>query len=100
MADSDDRKPSKPSRWSRCLLVFGWLTALSVIYIASIGPLALLESQGIGTDQPWRTLQQTVYSPVFRVVARTAVAGQVALLLRGLISGFNFVSQALRIGAK
>lgn len=51
----------------RGLMCCGWLVGLIVIYVASIGPLAYLESKRFGSDDMWSSLHQTVYRPIFTV---------------------------------
>jgi len=67
--------PAIPSstrpRWIRRGLCFCVsLVAAFILYVASIGPLALLESRGIGSESTWHTLHETVYYPIFRTWQR------------------------------
>lgn len=65
MPDCEIRIPARSRRLSRGLLVSGWLIALSMIYVASVGPMAMLESQGLGTDSTWDYLRRTLYQPIY-----------------------------------
>jgi hypothetical protein len=50
----------------RGLLAFVSLVAFFAIYLASIGPLAFLESRKVGTASMWWCLHETVYHPIFQ----------------------------------
>lgn len=65
MADCAVHSPRKSRLIRRGLMTCCWLVAAVFIYVASIGPLAYLESQRIGSDKIWSGLHQTVYRPVF-----------------------------------
>ncbi len=66
MADHAIQSSSRSRLMRRWLKVCGSLVSSVIIYIASIGPLAVLERQGIGTQSAWEQLHETFYHPIFR----------------------------------
>ncbi len=65
MADCAIRSSQKSRLLRRGLMTCGWLVVAVIFYVASIGPMVFMESQGFGTDETWQHLQQTVYRPVY-----------------------------------
>ena len=65
MADCAIRSSQKSRLIRRGLMTCGWLVVAVIFYVASIGPMVFMESQGFGTDETWQHLQQTVYRPVY-----------------------------------
>ncbi len=60
------RPSSRKSRLiRRGLITCGWLIAVVMVYVASIGPLAWLDSRGFGSDETWKHLHKTAYRPIF-----------------------------------
>ncbi|MDB5337566.1 MAG: hypothetical protein JWN70_3185, partial [Planctomycetaceae bacterium] len=65
MADCVIQSLHKTRFIRRGLMAFGWLIAVVMVYVASIGPLAWLDSRGFGSDETWKQLHKTVYRPIF-----------------------------------
>ena len=65
MADCEIPKPMHSRRYRRLMAIFGSLVILGVTYVASIGPLAFLESRGYGSEATWECLHAKVYRPVY-----------------------------------
>ena len=67
MADHCAQLPRRSRLIRRGLTTCGWLVAAVMLYVASIGPLAWLNTHGFGGGQTWERLHRTVYRPVFDV---------------------------------
>lgn len=65
MADCAIPSSQKSRLIRRGLMTCGWLIAVVIVYVASIGPLAWLDSRGFGSDATSKQLQRTVYRPIF-----------------------------------
>jgi hypothetical protein len=65
MADHSMQTLFKARLMRRGLMFCGSFFALAVLYVASIGPLAFLESQGVLTENAWKHLRGTAYYPIY-----------------------------------
>lgn len=65
MADSPIPTSQKSRLLRQSLMTTRWCIAVVMFYVASIGPIAWLDSQGFGSDETWKQLHSTVYRPIF-----------------------------------